>query len=99
MRLQQDHCGVTVGFNISMGDSLLSLEKRPWVFFIELFKYLLWGTGLLLAPVLQLAIFTHSKLLDERGVPSKPEKAFDEPLPDIEIMPVSPCSSGILGRS
>ena len=71
-----------------MSDSLLSLEKRPWVFFFELIRYLIWGTGLLLVPVLQLAIFTHTKLLDSRGLPSKSEKAFDETLPDIEIMPV-----------
>ena len=87
--MQQDHFGVSVGFNISMSDSLLSLEKRPWVFFIELIRYLIWGTGLLLVPVLQLAVFTHSKLLDEKGVPTKTEHAFDEKLPDIEIMPVS----------
>lgn len=71
-----------------MRDSLLSLQKRPWVFFIELIRYLIWGTGLLLVPVLQLAVFTHSKLLDEKGLPTKVEKVFDEKLPDIEIMPV-----------
>lgn len=87
---QQDHFAVTTGFNISMWDSLLSLEKRPWRFFIELVRYLIWGTGLLLVPVLQLAIFAHSKLLDERGLPTKTEKAFDQKLPDIEIMPVRP---------
>ncbi|KAI9059367.1 GMC oxidoreductase [Trametes sanguinea] len=87
MSLQQDHFGVSVGFNISMWDSLLSLEKWPWRFLVELVRYLIWGTGLLLVPVLQLAIFTHSKLLDERGLPTKTEHAFDEKLPDIEIMP------------
>ncbi len=71
-----------------MSDSLLSLEKRPWVFFIELIRYLIWGTGLLLVPVLQLAVFTHSRLLDSTGTPSKLEKASSETLPDIEIMPV-----------
>ncbi|KAI0349844.1 alcohol oxidase [Trametes cingulata] len=85
----QDHFGVSVGFNISMWDSLLSLEKRPWRFFIELIRYLVWGTGLLLVPVLQLAIFTHSKLLDDHGLPTKIEKVFDEKLPDIEIMPMA----------
>ena len=86
--MQQDHFGVSVGFNISMRDSLLSLETRPWVFLVELIRYLIWGTGLLLVPVLQLAVFTHSKLLDEKGLPTRTEKAFDEKLPDIEIMPV-----------
>ncbi|KAI0739507.1 alcohol oxidase [Daedaleopsis nitida] len=85
----QDHFGVSVGFNIKMRDSLLSLQTRPWVFFIEFIRYLLYGTGLLLVPVLQLAIFTHSKLLDEKGAPTKTEKAFEEKLPDIEIMPMA----------
>ncbi|CDO76903.1 GMC oxidoreductase [Trametes cinnabarina] len=85
----QDHFGVSVGFNISMWDSLLSLEKWPWRFFIEFVRYLIWGTGLLLVPVLQLAIFTHSKLLNERGLPIKTEKVFSEDLPDIEVMPMA----------
>ncbi|RDX44653.1 alcohol oxidase [Lentinus brumalis] len=85
----QDHFGVSVGFNISMQDSLLSLETRPWVFFIELIRYLIWGTGLLLVPVLQLAVFTHSKLLDDKGLPTRTDKAFDHKLPDIEIMPMA----------
>ncbi|KAI0631605.1 alcohol oxidase [Trametes polyzona] len=85
----QDHFGVSVGFHIDMWDSLLSLEKRPWRFFIELIRYLIWGTGLLLVPVLQLAIFTHSKLLDRRGYPTVTDKAFDEKLPDVEIMPMA----------
>jgi choline dehydrogenase len=72
-----------------MSHSLLVLEKRPWVFLIELFKYLLFGTGMLLAPVLQLAIFTSSKFLDGRGEPSKTDKARRDELPDLEIMPVS----------
>ncbi|KAI1787504.1 alcohol oxidase [Ganoderma leucocontextum] len=85
----QDHFGVSVGFHINMSDSLLSLEKRPWVFFIELIRYLIWGTGLLLVPVLQLAVFTHSNLLDSTGTPSKTEKPSNETLPDIEIMPMA----------
>lgn len=85
----QDHFGVSVGFSIPLQDSLLSLEKRPWRFFVELFRYLIWGTGLLLGPVLQLAIFTHSGLLDKTGRPTKLEKAFSESVPDIEIMPLA----------
>ncbi|KAH9848220.1 alcohol oxidase [Lenzites betulinus] len=85
----QDHFGVTVGFHISIWDSLYSLERYPWRFFYELVRYLIWGTGLLLVPVLQLAIFTHSTLLDARGLPTKTEKAFDKTLPDIEIMPMA----------
>lgn len=73
-----------------MGDSLLAIEKRPWVFLIELFRYLLFGTGMLLAPVLQLAIFASSLLLDARGMPIVNEKSAErDTLPDLEILPVS----------
>ncbi|KAI0819755.1 alcohol oxidase [Trametes gibbosa] len=84
----QDHFGVSIGFNIKLWDSLRSLEVYPWVFLYELVRYLIWGTGLMLVPVLQLAIFAHSKLLDERGLPKKTDKEVEK-LPDIEIMPSS----------
>lgn len=54
-----------VGWN--MVYSLVSVEMRPWVFSMELLRYLIWGTGLLIVPVLGLAIFTQSKLLDGQG--------------------------------
>lgn len=85
---QQDHFGVSMAYNIPMQDSLVSLQARPWRFFVELFRYLIWGTGLLLAPVVQLAIFSNSNLLDETGTPAKLDKVFTESLPDIEILPV-----------
>jgi choline dehydrogenase len=74
-----------------MGDSLVVLEKRPWVFLIELFRYLFFGTGLLLAPVVQLAIYASSFLLDARGMPIIEDKSAAErdTLPDLEILPVS----------
>lgn len=71
-----------------MQDSLVSLRTQPLRFIIELIKYLIWGTGWLLGPVLQLAIFAHSRMLDDTGRPTQVEKA-SEKLPDIEIMPVS----------
>ncbi|KAI8986143.1 alcohol oxidase [Trametes punicea] len=85
----QDHFGVSTGYNIAMRDSLYSIQQWPWLFLIELIRYLIWGTGLLLVPVVQLAIFVNSKLLDDRGLPTKTEKAFEEKLPDIEIMPTA----------
>lgn len=71
----------------------MALEKRPWVFLIELFRYLLFGTGMLLAPVVQLAIFASSLLLDARGMPiTKDNKSAErDTLPDLEILPVSCC--------
>ena len=72
-----------------MGDSLVALQKRPWIFLIEFVRYLLFGTGMLLAPVVQLAIFASSLLLDPRGMPMKDTSADKHTLPDLEILPVS----------
>jgi choline dehydrogenase len=73
-----------------MGDSLVALQRRPWLFLIELIRYLLFGTGMLLAPVVQLAIFASSLLLDARGMPIKKEMSAEgDTLPDLEILPVS----------
>ena len=69
----------------------MALQTRPWVFLIELVRYLLFGTGLLLAPVVQLAIFASSFLLDAHGMPMK-DTSDGETLPDLEILPVS-CST------
>lgn len=73
-----------------MSHSLVSLQKRPWIFFIELFRWLIWGTGMLLAPVLQLAIFASSTLLDTQGYPIQGKELDPKAIPDVEIMPVSP---------
>ncbi|KAI0922564.1 hypothetical protein AcV5_009503 [Taiwanofungus camphoratus] len=89
----EDHFGVTVGFNIPMQDSLLSLQTQPWRFFLELFRYLIWGTGYLLGPVLQLAIFTHSRLLDGTGKPTRITELHSDEVPDVEIMPMAYSSS------
>lgn len=77
-----------------MSESLLVLERRPWVFFIELFKYIIFGTGLLLAPVVQLVIFASTLLLDDRGLPSTSKVIDENTVPDIEIMPVRSIDSG-----
>lgn len=69
-----------------MNHSLLLLETRPWMFFIELFRWLVWGTGMLLAPVLQLAIFASSASLNTQGSPTGGKQ--EDIKPDIEIMPV-----------
>ncbi|PSR76311.1 hypothetical protein PHLCEN_2v8543 [Hermanssonia centrifuga] len=89
----QDHLGVSIAWNIPMSDSLVSLQAKPWLFFIALFQYLIWGTGLLLVPVSQLFLFLHTKILDESGTPVKASKAFSEPIPDVEIMPMAYDSS------
>ena len=84
----QDHFAVSVSYSIPILESIVSLEVRPWVFIVQLFKYILFGTGYLLAPILQLAIFVNSKLLDDTGKLIQGGKEKTETLPDIEIMPV-----------
>ncbi|KXN89709.1 Oxygen-dependent choline dehydrogenase [Leucoagaricus sp. SymC.cos] len=84
----QDHFAVSVAHRIPMDHSLISIEKRPWVFFTHLFYWLVWGTGMLLAPVLQLAIFVSSSALDPEGRPVKERKVDQDIIPDIEILPI-----------
>ncbi|KAF9067311.1 alcohol oxidase [Rhodocollybia butyracea] len=83
-----DHFGVSVAFEVPMAHSFVSLQRRPWIFIIELFKYLFFGTGMLLAPVVQIVLFASSLLLDEKGLPKSTEIRQDI-LPDIEIMPMA----------
>ncbi|KAG7096006.1 hypothetical protein E1B28_006688 [Marasmius oreades] len=85
----QDHFGVSVGFEVPMRHSLVCLQRRPWIFIIELIRYLIWGTGLLLVPVLQTAIFASTSHLDSRGAPIKTKLPERDTLPDVEIMPMA----------
>jgi hypothetical protein len=80
---------VSIAYRVPMAHSLVVIEKRPWVFFIELFRYLFFGTGMLLAPVMQLAIFVSTLLLGSEGLPQKGQAIDKDILPDIEIMPAS----------
>lgn len=56
---------------------------------MEFFRYLLFGTGVLLAPVVQMAIFASTTLLDARGVPLKERQPDRYTIPDVEILPVA----------
>ena len=75
-------------WTVPLNDSLLVLQEKPLRFVYEFMRYMLWGTGLLLAPVVQMFIFLHSQMLDSNGNPLG-EKDPPEPLPDIEVIPVS----------
>jgi len=82
-----------VQFFVAPKDSIRKLQSRPWLLILAFFQYLLFGTGLLLSPVLELSIFIQSRLLDEKyRVVMQTEKDLDctlpRNLPDIEIMPV-----------
>ena len=56
---------------------------------MEFFRYLFFGTGALLAPVVQMAIFASTALLDRHGVPLKERQPDRGTVPDIEMLPVA----------
>jgi len=75
-----------------MADSLVRLEKRPLTFIREFLEYMMHGTGLLLAPVLELCILAKADRLDADSkvtLPAHSDARDPANLPDIEIMPVS----------
>ncbi|KAH9950885.1 GMC oxidoreductase [Amylocystis lapponica] len=68
------------------------VASAPWTIIRELYLYILFGLGLLLAPVLEVSIFVQSRLFDSdfRLVAAhKDDKDASLPmnLPDIEVMP------------
>ena len=64
-------------------------SRQPLYFIVEFFRYLLFGTGVLLAPVVQMAIFASTALLDVHGIPLKEKQPDRDTVPDIEILPVA----------
>lgn len=92
---QQDHIAVPLQYRVPMKDSIVKLQLQPWIIIKEIILYLLFGTGLLLAPVLELSIFAHSRLLnnkfEQNAAPKERDASLPENLPDIEIMPVRSC--------
>ena len=76
-----------------MRDSVVKLQIRPWLILIELLKYLLFGWGLLLCPVVEMSIFIQTRLFDQDTKRIYPEKkdwdaSLPGNLPDIEVMSV-----------
>lgn len=85
----QDHLGVSIAYRIPMDHSLVSVEKSPWLFLTHLFYWLIWGTGMFLAPVLQLAVFFSSSMLNSEGLPTETKPLDPDTLPDIELIPMA----------
>ncbi|KAG8221334.1 GMC oxidoreductase [Butyriboletus roseoflavus] len=89
----QDHVGVPVQFRIPLRDSMTQLQLRPWLIIVVFFQYLLFGTGWLLGPFPELAIFIQSRLLDDKSriaMRTKEDKDASLPsnLPDAELMAI-----------
>ncbi|KZT04394.1 GMC oxidoreductase [Laetiporus sulphureus 93-53] len=90
----QDHLGVPVQYRVPLRDSVVQLQVRPWLIIKELFLYLFFGLGILLAPVLELSIFLQSRLFDADFRTITPTKADEDAslpvnIPDIEVMPIA----------
>ncbi|KAL4068905.1 GMC oxidoreductase [Scleroderma yunnanense] len=85
----QDHFGVFSQYFSPLYESLLRIRHQPLYFIMQFIEYLLYGTGVLLAPVVQMGIFACTALLDVRGVPSTEKHPDKHTVPDIEIMPLA----------
>ncbi|KAK7691578.1 hypothetical protein QCA50_004977 [Cerrena zonata] len=90
----QDHVGVPLGYHIPMQDSIAKFQLRPWTILVELFKYLFFGWGLFLNPVVELCIFIQTRLFDDGmkymyPTPKDCDASLPENLPDIELMSIA----------
>ncbi|KAI5997355.1 alcohol oxidase [Pisolithus marmoratus] len=85
----QDHFGVFTKYLVPLHDSILRTSRQPLYFIWEVLRYFLFGTGVLLAPVVQMAIFACTALLDKHGVPREEKKPEIDSVPDLEIMPLA----------
>ncbi|KAJ7126374.1 GMC oxidoreductase [Mycena crocata] len=97
----QDHLAVPVEFCVPLWDSLSRLSVRPWLILREIFLYIVFGVGLLLAPVLELSIFVQSRLLDDNlhvSTYSKQDMDASNPdnRPDIEVMTIAIANTPLL---
>jgi hypothetical protein len=50
-----------------VADSLAKLQLKPWAFIKAAIAYFVFGTGLLLAPVLELSMFIQSRFLGNKS--------------------------------
>jgi hypothetical protein len=91
---QQDHMGISVDYQVPLGDTWHALVKRPWKLLIALFLYLIWGTGVFTIPHVEVATFMRADMIDKEGrfipPPSGDQLNSREPhnCPDFEIMVV-----------
>lgn len=75
-----------------MSHSLLRIESLSGIL-KEMFRYFVYGTGILLNPLPEVLLFANSHLIDEdtgkvSGSPVQTDTRNPENLPDIEIEPV-----------
>lgn len=89
--IQQDHVGVSVVHTVPRSDTLHDMQDSTWRGIKEFARYMLFGTGLFLAPNPQSLIFARTALLDSDGRtvtngPADLDAYNPANVPDIEIM-------------
>ncbi|KAI6045860.1 alcohol oxidase [Pisolithus marmoratus] len=84
-----DKCRYSKTTSACLYDSILRTSRQPLYFIWEVLRYFLFGTGVLLAPVVQMAIFACTALLDKHSVPRQEKKPEIDSVPDLEIMPLA----------
>ncbi|KAF8815497.1 GMC oxidoreductase [Phlegmacium glaucopus] len=86
----QDHVSVPIQYCVPLEESLVKFQLRPWKIIKEIMRYILFGTGILLAPIIELSVYSQSRLLndnfEQKTRPKDRDSSLPENLPDIEIM-------------
>ncbi|KAF8993390.1 GMC oxidoreductase [Cyathus striatus] len=90
----QDHVAVPLQFRVPLRDSVVKLSAQPWTIIKEFLLYIFFGTGLLLAPMLELSIFLQIQLFNKdfskmKATLKEQDARLPENIPDIEIMPIA----------
>lgn len=94
----QDHFSVPLGYFVPMSHSLLRIESITG-FLKEMFRYMVYGTGLLLNPLPEMILFANSDLVDDNtgkvsGTPIQLDATKRENLPDFSIEPIAYDAAG-----
>ncbi|KAH0584703.1 hypothetical protein H2248_010230 [Termitomyces sp. 'cryptogamus'] len=84
----QDHMATGIMYNVPAADSLHIIQKSPLRAILELFRYIVKGEGLFMAPVAQLSILVNSAQINDSGHIIPPESTDPAGLPDLEIKPI-----------
>lgn len=75
-------------YNVPTHESLHVIQKSRLRAILELFRYIAYGEGLLLAPVTQLSILVNSSCIDDSGRVIKSSETGPSGLPDLELLPI-----------
>ncbi|KAM5541494.1 hypothetical protein V8D89_004684, partial [Ganoderma adspersum] len=100
----QDHLCIPMGWEVPLQDSLHHMQYSPLRVITELFRWMIWGTGLLSFSFQNVSTFFPTQLLDEtftiaKDDPRNHDTADPDNRPDIEFMHIpSDCAWVIAPR-